>query len=90
MRGKFEDQLSLDLPQMCRAMAVTTIGHQQSLGLHVIPQHQLPGIRIKANLLVHPLGHQQVSIVAIPSCLKRQNQVGDELTLTTRIRIQQA
>jgi hypothetical protein len=55
MRGKFEDQLSLDLPQMCRAMAVTTLGHQQSLGLHVIPQHEFLRVRMEVYLLVYPV-----------------------------------
>ena len=27
-------------------------------GLHVIPQHQLLGVRMQVNLLVHPLGHR--------------------------------
>ena len=61
----------------------------QGLALHVIPQHQLPVMWVQVQLLVHPVRPRVVS-VANPSYetgLERQNQLANDLTLTTRIRI---
>jgi len=85
MPGEAEDQLITIVAHRCTAMTVTTIGRQQSLGLHVIAQHQLLGIGIQIDPLPDP-----IAVVANPSCktrLKRQNQRTDELTVTTRIQI---
>jgi hypothetical protein len=38
--------------------SVTTFRAPQRLDLHVIPQHELLGIRMQVDLLVHPLGHR--------------------------------
>jgi hypothetical protein len=42
--------------QRSRESAIT-FRAPQSLDLHVVPQHQLLGIRVQVHLLVHPLGH---------------------------------
>ena len=44
--------------------------------LHVIPQHELLGIRMQVHLLVHPVGHR----VAVQVMLQ-QRQGNDQLIL---------
>jgi hypothetical protein len=78
-------------------MAVTTIGRRQRLHLHVVLQHQLVRIWVQIHLLVDPRcpGHRHpiedpIAVAANPSCrtrLKRQDQLTQQMTMTTRIQI---
>lgn len=73
-------------------MAVTAIGRRERLDLHVVLRNQLVRIWVQIHLLVHPI-RDLITVVAKPSCktrLKRQTRLADELTLSTRIRIQKA
>jgi hypothetical protein len=43
--------------------SVTTLRAPQRLGLHVVAQHELVGVRMQVHLLVHPLRHRMVVVV---------------------------
>ena len=76
MPGDVEDQLVPVFLQRRRAFAVTTTCLRESLELHVVPQHQLLGVRVQIHLLVHPVRYR-IAVVAIPAYktgLKRQNR----------------
>jgi hypothetical protein len=59
----------------CRRLAclnwkdLQRISEPRRLDLHVIPQHQLHGIRMQIHLLVHPIGHRVAAQVVLePVC----------------------
>ena len=84
MPGKVNHRLIPIILQICRAIAVAELAVRIAR-LHVIPQHQFPGVRLKVHLLVHPRWHR-IAVVVIP-CYKTRLKRQNPFTLMDRISI---
>ena len=84
MPGKVNHGLIPIILQICRAIAVAELAVRIAR-LHVIPQHQFPGVRLKVHLLVHPRWHR-IAVVVIP-CYKTGHKRQIRLNLTVRISV---
>ncbi len=49
------------------SVTLTQLSRLQRLGLHVVPRHRLPRMRIKVHLLVHPVRHRVAVHVGWPT-----------------------